>query len=336
MQKKKNFLGIREIASLAGVSTATVSRVLNSPQATSEKTRKKVMEIIREYDYVPNMSAKALFSGQSNTIALFVFDMYNPFYISFIKELNLIALEHNYILIICDAADEPEREEKYYNYCKSNRCAGIVYSAGSTRKYVGGNESYNNIPIVIFDRSPFQDANCYSIKSDDDKAMQLLTDYLYKMNHRKIGFIGANDALVSAKERLRSFHKHMNRLGLEVPPHYIKSGNFTVQNGVDAFDYFYPMSDAPTAIIAANDQIAQGFVSRARSLNINIPQEFSVCGIDGVDYDPFYPRITSVKQNIREMAAAAFDFIINADKIPAPATKVIDVTLRIGQTCQKI
>jgi LacI family repressor for deo operon, udp, cdd, tsx, nupC, and nupG len=94
---EKKFFGIRQIAQLAGVSTATVSRVLNSPESTTEAVRKKVMDIVEEYDYVPNQSAKNLFSGYSNSIALFVYDMTNPFYISIVKHLNNVAFENNWL-----------------------------------------------------------------------------------------------------------------------------------------------------------------------------------------------------------------------------------------------
>ena len=111
--ENSGYIGIRDIAKLAGVSTATVSRVINNPEMTSEKVRKKVQKVIEEYNYIPNQPVKKIFSKTSNTIAVFIYDMENPFFISLIKELNQICLEHNYMLLICDTGSSPELEKKY-------------------------------------------------------------------------------------------------------------------------------------------------------------------------------------------------------------------------------
>ncbi len=334
-EKTKRFLNIREIAKLSGVSTATVSRVLNAPDTASEKTRNRVLEIVKKYNYIPNQSARNVFSPTSNTIALFVFDLQNPFYIHMIKELNHLCLENNYTLLICDVEDSLEREQKYFEYCMANRCAGIIYTIGATRDSIGIAAHYD-VPIVMIDRSPFKDKNCCSIESDAKKSFKLLTDYLYHLNHRKIGFITADEIFICSKLRLDNFISAMHNLNLEVPDRYIKAGHYNFQSGSDAFDYFYSMEDGPTAIIAANDQVARGFISRAYDLGIHIPDYFSVCGYDAVEYDKTAPIITSIHQNVKEIAKKAFDYITNPPGNDAPANFIVDVSLRIGNTCKRI
>ncbi|WP_066646054.1 LacI family DNA-binding transcriptional regulator [Christensenella timonensis] len=337
--KKKKYMGIREIADIAGVSIATVSRVLNMPEVTSARTREKVMDVIKKYDYVPNQAAKDLFAGVSNSIAIFIYDMSNPLYISIIQHLNRIAFENNYMLIICDAENSYERETKYYNYCKSIRTLGIVYTAGSTRDDIvlGNNKNTTtSIPIVLFDRSGFQDGDYYMVRSDHRKGMSLLVDYLYKLNHRKIGYITGNLSVLSACERYESFVSSMKGHELEIPPHYIKEGGFFVENGMEAFDYFYSMPDAPTAVIAANDLCARGFIMRANALGVKIPEEFSVCGYNGIDLDTFYPMITSIRQDTKLIAETMFRLIVNSSETPPPREVLTDITLVAGDTCRKI
>ncbi|MGI6153865.1 MAG: LacI family DNA-binding transcriptional regulator [Christensenellaceae bacterium] len=332
----KKFFGIRQIAQLAGVSTATVSRVLNSPESTTEAVRKKVMDVVEEYDYVPNQSAKNLFSGQANSIALFVYDMANPFYISIIKHLNNIAFENNYTMLVCDAEDSFDREMKFYNYCKSIRVSGIIYTAGSTRDSLGADGKVPAFPVVVIDREGFKDKKCYSVKADHEKGMSLLVEYLYNLNHRKIGFVTGPMTILSARERLNSFLLAMKKLNLEVPEHYIKRGNYSVTSGIEAFDYFHSLPDKPTAIITSNDQNAQGVILRANSLGVKVPEEFSICGYDGINLDNFFPVITSIKQDTVAISAAAFDNIIRSETTPPPLQTLIDVSINMGTTCRSI
>lgn len=327
---KKPYLGIREIARLAGVSTATVSRVINTPEATAPATREKVLKIIEEYNYVPNQAAKNLFAGTSNAIAIFVQDMRNPYYVALVSEMNRICLANGYMLIICDTGDDLETEKKYHEYCQSIRCSGIFYTSGTIRE--PSNIPSNSIPLVLFDREPFPEHDCYCLLNNHEEAIRILVDHLYKLGHRKIGFIGGPERLLSSRERHAGFRRRMQHYGLEMPEEYFTAGEFDEQTGVDAFDYFYSLADAPTAIVAANDQLARGFVGRALSIGLRIPEEFSICGVDAVDIIHAYPPITSIRQDPRAVAEAAFHFITHTDTIPAPQEKIMDVSLFIGTT----
>jgi DNA-binding LacI/PurR family transcriptional regulator len=330
---EKNYFGIREIAKIAGVSIATVSRVINSPEKTSEAVREKVTSVIEKYNYIPNETAKNLYSGTSNAIAIFVYDMGNPFYLSIIKELNRIAFENNYTLLICDAEDNLEREIKYYHYCKSIRVAGIIYTEGTNREIINDNDK---TPIVMLDRKSIKQKNCYVVKSDHRRGMQLLVDYLYKLNHRKIGFIMAQPFMTSVVERRNSFLLCMENYGIKVPPNYIYEGNFSYACGVEAFDYYYSLPDVPTAVIASNDQIAQGFIMRANSLGVSIPTEISVCGVDAIEDHYFYPKITSYKQDTKRLAQTMFQILVNHSKEQFPPETILDVSISLGQSCYKI
>lgn len=328
----KRFASIRDVARLAGVSTATVSRVINSPEVTSPKTREKVLEAIQECGYIP--SSATLFTGTSKTIALFVLDIANPFYISLMKHLNRIAFENEYNLIVCETEDSFQKEKQYYNYCKSIRACGIIYTAGSTREKFEL-DTQGSIPLVLIDRAQFEDFSSYSLKSDNEKALQLLVNYLYHLNHRRIGFIGGPSSVQSVRERYQGFLKYMGRHNLPVLDEYIRFGTFEEITGVQSFDYFYSLPTPPTAIIAASDQIAHGFIMRANALGVNIPNEFSICGIDAADQH-FYPEITSIKQNTELLAQTAFNFIRNSQQVPPPIDRIIDVSFSVGQTCRKL
>ncbi|MGI6170077.1 MAG: LacI family DNA-binding transcriptional regulator [Christensenellales bacterium] len=334
-EQKKQYLGVRDIAKLAGASIASVSRVLNHPETVSEKMRDKVMAVVREYDYTPNLSAKNLFSGTSTSIALFVDDMANPFFTSYIKSLNSIAFRNDYTLLICDGDVEngDDIEEKFYNYCKSLRTSGIVLTSGTHRTASESGESFQSVPVVLLDRESFGSKACFEVHSDYRKGMMLLIEYLHKLGHRRIGYTRGKDHTLSAKLRYEAFLEYTQKLGLDIPANYIKESDYTITSGIEAFDYFYSMPDAPTAIIAANDQNARGFILRANSLGVKIPEEFSVCGFDAIEPDAFYPQITSIRQDTRALAQATFDFIVSGKHLTVSEEKIIDVSMSIGTTC---
>ena len=210
--ENNGYIGIRDIAKLAGVSTATVSRVINNPEMTSEKVRKKVQKVIEEYNYIPNQPVKKIFSKTSNTIAVFIYDMENPFFISLIKELNQICLEHNYMLLICDTGSSPELEKKYLYFCLANRCAGIILTEGVDSDIFEACKIH--IPIAFLDRKTH--GKFSSVRSNNRQMMQPIVDYLYNLVHRKIAFVCCKTPMDSVISRQNGYIETMTGKGLPI------------------------------------------------------------------------------------------------------------------------
>ncbi|MGI6174554.1 MAG: LacI family DNA-binding transcriptional regulator [Christensenellales bacterium] len=334
-RQEKRYISIRDIAEISGASIATVSRVINNPGQVSTHTQKKVLDVINKYGYVPYRGLTNISSGASNTIAIFVFDIMNPFFSNIITHLSRITFENNYSLLICNAENDYEKELKYYEYCKGMRVGGIIYTSGSTRTEPPVSERLS-VPTVIMATSENIQKDRYVINSDHMKSMRLLVDYLYNLGHRIIGFISGASSFLPATDRLNAFKCNMDRYGLECPEEYIYYGDFYMKSGVKAFDFFYSQGKMPTAIISANDQMAKGFIMRANYLGVRIPDDISLCGIDAIENDYFYPKITSIKQNTELFAQKAFELIINSDKIKPPQEIILDVSIEIGSTCRKI
>jgi len=329
-KNEKRYFGIRDIARIAGVSTATVSRVINAPGSTSTATQKKVMDVINEYNYVPNQMAKNLFSKSSNSIAIFIYDIENPFFASLIKELNNIAFENKCTLLICDTENNIDKEREYLYYCQSIRCSGVILTEGVNYDLFSTDNSFQS--VAYLDRCA--DASFSCVGSDNYKGMQKLVDYLYNLNHRKIAFAGAMDKFQSAIERMNGYTNALISHDIEINPSYIFDGTFGYQTGVKALEYFWSLNDKPTAIVCANDQIAQGLIMMAYKLNISVPGDLSVVGFDGVDSIYFYPKITTIKQDINKIAKTLFDIVTVPNKTPIHQT--IDISIVIGESCTKI
>ena len=329
--EKKKYFGIRDIAKIAGVSTATVSRVINQPETTSEEMRKKVEATIKEYNYVPNQMAKDLFSQKSNSVAIFIYDLSNPFFAALIRELNSIAFKNKFTLIICDTENDVEKEKEYLRYCQSIRCNKIILTEGVSYDLFTDLESTQT--IACLDR--ITDKRISSVTSDNYTGVSKLMDYLYNLNHRKIAYAGPIEACHTAKTRKSSYLDSLSLREIDIKEEYIfESGSFSHETGVNALDYFWSLNDRPTAVVCANDQIAQGLVMRAYKMNISIPDDLSVVGFDGIDNGYFFPKLTTIRQNIKVIANSLFEAILNNDS--EPFHKEIKSALVIGESCKKV
>lgn len=334
MTKNNNkHMSIREIAQISGVSTATVSRVINNPELTSPKIRKKVLEVIEEYNYVPNQFAKNIFSKKSNTIAIFVYDMGNPFFIKLLGALNRIAFDNNYTLIICDTENDKERELKYLRYCQSTRVDGVIITEGTSSDIC--RQAAYTMRIVLLDRL-LKDCSFPIISSDNHEGISKAIGYLQNLNHRRIAFVAGPHKALSALDRLKSYKSIMNERGLEVPEDYIYQGDFSVKSGVRALDHFLLLKEKPTAIICSNDLMARGVLYQAQSLGINIPNDLSVIGFDGVTNEYSYPKLTSIQQDVEKISSLLMEEVIDDKKQPEQIRHLVPVKLVIGATCRKV
>lgn len=328
----KLYSSIRDVAKLAGVSISTVSRVINHPELTSPSMQEKVNKAIEQCNYSPDIVSINTITKKKKTIAFFVLDIANPFYIFLIKEFLKLSYENNFSLIICEAKDS-QAEKKHFDYCRSIRVDGIIYSASYENKSPAI-DNKTNIPIALIDHAPFPDIPAYSIMSDNDKMLQLLVTYLYHLNHKRIAFVGCQ-ATTSIYFRYEAYKKYIDQYDIEYNNDLVHLSEFyNEQAGIEAFDKFYALSTPPTAVIAASDQIAHGFIMRAMALGARIPEDFSVCGIDGVS-NFYYPQITSIRQNIEEIAETAFKYIDSPD-VSVPCSSTIDVSFKMGQTCRNL
>ena len=320
---------VREIARITGVSISTVSRVLNNSGNVSSETRKKVQKVIDEYNYVPNISARNVFSKHSRTVAMFILDIFNPFFAALIKEISALAITHDYALFICDTENNPEIEKKYIDYCMGIRAKGIIFTEGHSIALDAMVDPSTN--LVFHDR--FYSDRFNSVYCNNQKGISLAVDYLYNLNHRKFAFIGFSPNIRSSAERKYAFVKALHEKGIEVTEDYIIQGDLNFKSGAAALDKVCSLPEKPTAIICSNDQIAKGFIVKANSINMKVPDDFSVIGFDGVDNDKFYPKLTTVKQDIHTIAEKLFEFATK-DTSTVESFKT-DVSLVIGNSCMK-
>lgn len=329
-KKQKEYLGIREIAKLAHVSPSTVSRVINSPERTSAEVREQVNAVIQKYHYVPNQMAKNLFSKSSNSIAVFIHDMTNAYFILLLKELSRLAFEHKLTLLTCNIDNNHIQEQEYLDYCQAIRTKGIIVVDGPLT------ELYKRVPpsmkLVSFDRT-MDSLKCSSVTANHLQGIDLLLGYLVRLGHRKIAFAAGNNNSFAAKARRQAYQQLIGwKYNLPYREEYVHGFECSIRCGLDIVNYYMSLPDPPTAIACANDTMAIGVLMGAQHLGLRVPEDLSIVGFDGLNENFSFPRLTTVKQDYKQIARLLFDNITDPKRTEEVHHDVVDVTLCIGQT----
>ncbi|MCD6121818.1 MAG: LacI family DNA-binding transcriptional regulator [Spirochaetales bacterium] len=329
---------ITEIAEMCNTSPTTVSRVLNNPKLVAEPLRLKIQKKMKEVGYKPNPFASRLSSKSKWGLALFVFDILNPFFALIMRKISHLAMQHGIPLTVCDTENNREKEMIYLDYLLDNKIGGIIFAEGISIETIERALKYTE--IVLIDRQ-FKEGVVSEVTSDNYNGGRQATEYLLQLNHKNIGFIAGPDKWPSAEERLRGYCDALKAHDIPIQKKLIFHGDLRFESGIRAMEYFLTLPKWPTAIFSANDQMAFGVMSKARSLNISIPEDLSIVGFDNIPFNNFYDtKLTSVEQDIQALCNSAFDIMLkkldNRLKENGVRRIIVPTKLKIGETCRKL
>lgn len=294
---------IYDVAEKAGVSIATVSKVINNTGRISEKTRKKVQEIMEQLHYEPSMVASALTSKRTGTIGLLVPDIANPFFAEVARSFEDYAQKLGFGLVICSTDGQDEKARLYLSLLMRKQVDGLIITTYIKDADLLAQLMEREIPIVLFSIDiPTLSVNAVSV--DDYKGGLQATNYLLSLGHKRIGVIAED--LSRSSYRVQGYKEAMTKAGVKVIESNIISTNTTVKDGEAAAQQLLKKKGRPTAIFACNDLLAIGAMEAARKLDIKIPEELSIIGFDNtILAEIANPSLTSVSQPIKEMANQA-------------------------------
>ena len=329
---------IAEIASMCGTSPSTVSRVMNNPGIVEESLRTRIQSTMAKLQYRPNPFAARLGSKGGWGVALFVFDILNPFFAQIVRRIGRLALEERMPLTVCDTENNPDKERLYLDYVLENRIAGIIFTEGILAETI--NRAREQTAVVAIDRACEND-RIAEISSDNYSGARRATEHLLQLNHTRIGFISGQSGWASSEARFRGYRDAITARGLEVDPTLVYHGNLRYESGIAALEYFLTLPAWPTAIFCANDQMAYGVHSKATSLNIAIPDDISLVGFDDTPFSSLSSgELTTVTQNIDELSRGAFEILHNRmrgnDGQTVKKSIIVPTRLKIGSTCKKL
>lgn len=291
----KNRSTISDVARLASVSVATVSRYLNGTAFVNEDTAKRVDKAVRALDYHPNKMARALKMERSNMVMMVVPDIANPYYAQQYKVVQDIAEENGLTLLLYDTNGLMERELEALRIAQENRCDGLIWQTMYRSSGMDERIAALTIPCV----TPYVKDQ----PEDHDLCIYNMTKYLISLGHKYITYVGGLPGTWINEQRRRAFVKAMDEAGLAYDDDELFEMDFTVAAGMKAGRFIASLKDRPTAVCAANDQIAVGLVLALKECGLSVPDDISVTGMDDIEIARLMsPSLTSVRNDPAPMA----------------------------------
>lgn len=301
--------GIRDVAKQAKVSIATVSRVLSKPETVAEETIKKVLEVIEVLNYQPNAAARQLRMSETTTILVVVPDITNTFFSKVLKGIESVAIENGYQVLLGDVGNDAERESGYMRILRQKKAAGmILLTAGIEANIV--EEVAFEYPVVLACEY-LEGVDVPTVSIDNVSSARKATEYLINLRHKRIGFISGPMNSVLGRDRLKGFYQAMAQYDLKVEPELVQEGNFSYESGFNMMLKLLAFSHAPTAVFAANDEMAFGAINAIEQKGFIVPHDISVIGFDNINFSSiFKPALTTISQPAFEIGTKAMELLI--------------------------
>lgn len=329
VQPTESRLTIYDVARQAAVSPSTVSRVLAGRGTVSDATREMVLSVARDLGYRPNQIARSLATQDSDTIAVLLPDIANPFFPSLVKAIQEEAGRSGLTVLLGSSGDDVDNERRYLDTMLSKQVRHVfVVGLGLPRAEI---EAYTKAGLIFIalDRA-LAGVSGYLVQSDNRAGARLATRHLIELGHRRIAHLSGPPGVSVSRERKRGFLEAMREAGLPVDERLIVTSPFSEDGGAAAFAR---LPDEYTAIFAANDLIAIGALFEAHQRGRVVPDDFSLIGFDDVPLTRYTsPQLTTVCQDVGAMARAGMD-LIRADRVtPRRRVVTLPVSLQIRQS----
>jgi DNA-binding LacI/PurR family transcriptional regulator len=300
-------MDMRGIAKLAGVSSATVSRVINGSALVRPETVERVRKVIEEVKFFPNNSATTLKYGRSGTYGLIIPDITNPFFPEFIKSFEGIVVENDQEMLMATTDFHSGRMQQSIRRMLIRKVDGVALLASEIETEPFEDLIHNRVPLVTMDRGHI--ANGLSDVSINNKTgMDEALQHLKDLRHKKIGYIGGIAGLTISDHRVGAFMRAMKRVDLVPRPEFIKVGNYRITGGMSAMTELLSLKDRPTAVLTANDLTAIGGMRAAMKMGLSIPRDLSIIGFDDIELsDIVHPPLTTLRLSRHELALVFFE-----------------------------
>ena len=302
---------IKDIAELAGVSVATVSRALSDSDLVTEETRRRIHELARQMDYRPNVSARNLRTRKSKAVLLVVRDVGNPFYLDILKGVEATAREAGYAVLMGNTENDPTRETEYFNMLRDGHADGMILMTGKLPSASEETIRFRaDLPVVVA-LELISESGFPHVQIDNVAAAREAVEHLISLGHRRIAHITGPVPEILSIHRREGYRQAMREAGLTIPEGYEVRGDYLLGSGQECCRGLLALPEPPTAIFVANDEMAYGTVHELRRLGREVPEDVSVVGFDDLYFSKaFYPPLTTVSQPRTEIGRTAMALLL--------------------------
>ncbi len=307
---------IKQVADLAGVSTATVSRVLDDSSGVSQELIDRVRSAVRTLDYHPNRAARNLRKRVAQTVGVVISDIQNPFFTSVVRGIEKVLVEADFILLLCNSDEDPKREKVHLSTLKSEGVAGIILA--TTRSDA---ESYhqllnNRTPLVGIDRTPEQ-LSMDVVSVTNTRGAFTAVSHLADLGHKRIGLISGPRQLSTARERIDGYEEAVKARDLVHSSDLIQFSDFRQTGGYTSMQTLLDQPEPPTAVLVANNLMTLGALQAIHERNLIIPDQIAVVGFDDMPWaTSLQPPLTAVAQPTYELGMTAAQLLLDRLREP--------------------
>lgn len=313
-----------DVARMAGVSTATVSRALAAPDTVAPETRARVMKAMARVDYTPNVAARTLRARQARMVLVIVPDIASPFFPEILKGIDAALTEAGYGMIIGDLDGQPQKEGRFVDLCAAGAVDGTLLLSTVSVPRNGRRSLLDARRPVVAVSEAIEHAPFPQVVIDNRASSRAIVRQLIGLGHHRIAFL-SGPTVYTSREREAGFRDALAEAGLPCAPDLLLEGDYSAAAGAAGARSFLAMRNRPTAVHAAGDLMAIAFMRTVQMAGLLVPDDVSVAGFDGIEFAALCdPPLTTVRQPRRELGRVAAKLLI--DRIEGRAASAADVT----------
>jgi DNA-binding LacI/PurR family transcriptional regulator len=325
-------VGIADVARIAGVSKATVSRVLNGAPNVQAVYRERVLAAVAEVDYRPNRLAQNLRRQKAEMIGVVVSDIENPHFSEAVRTIEDASFRAGYRVMLCNTDETPAKQRAYLQMLADERVLGVILSPAD-REGDGADQLLDlRIPVVCFDRV-IDDPRVDAVVCDNVEGVRRATEHLLWLGHERIAYLGGRRGVETGAERLKGYLTTMRDAG-KIP--FALDGGFRADTAEEVTRELLRESRRPTALLVANNLMTLGALRAIKHAGLSIPGDIAVVGVDDPPWaDLVDPPLTTVAQPVREMAETAMALLHAriSGTTPDISRVVLPLELRVRASC---
>ena len=312
---------------MAGVSTSTVSHVINKDRFVSEAITEKVDAAIKSLNYAPSALARSLKLNQTRTIGMLITASTNPFYSELVRGVERSCFERGYSLVLCNTEGDEQRMNRNLETLMQKRVDGLLLLCTETHQPSPEiMQRYPSIPTVMMDWAPF-DGDSDLIQDNSLLGGDMATQYLIDKGYQRIACIAGPLDKTPSRLRLEGYQRAMNRAGIAIHDGYIITSDFEFSGGLQAMTSLLALPEPPQAVFVGNDAMAVGVYQALYQAGLDVPQDMAVVGYDDIELARYMtPPLTTVHQPKDELGELAIDVLIHRMAQPEQAQQRVQLT----------
>ncbi|MGE5626772.1 MAG: LacI family DNA-binding transcriptional regulator [Solirubrobacterales bacterium] len=301
---------IKDVAKEAGVSIATVSRVLNDIDVVNEDTKAKVKDAIAKLGYRPNIVARSLKTQKTKTVGIIIPDISNQFYPEIVRGAEDVANIYDYNIMLCNTDLDKEKEIEYLKILKEKMCDGILYMSNSLEQDIIELLNELMLPTVLIENTD-STGRIPSVSIDNEKAAFDGVNYLISKGNKRIAYVGADKSYNSVSAaRFAGYEKALKQNEILLDDNLISFSGKKAKNGFDGITKILEKTSFD-AVFCTEDEVAMGVINGLREMGIDVPKQVDVIGFDNIySSSIFYPKLTTVAQPMYDMGSVGMRMLI--------------------------